>query len=172
MHSFKPSCTMLLIWAIVQDTTGYRFNFSNLFLNNRSKIVTNRYRIEMHKTLQTGTLTLIFLFSSFLQIRAQNDVAWPEISNTVKPWARWWWMGNAVDKKNLRKALVDMDRAGLGGVEITPIYGVKGEEDNELDYLSPQWLEMLDFTLATADSLGMQVDMTLGTGWPYGGPQV
>src|SRR5690606_35458933 len=38
--------------------------------------------------------------------------------------------------------------------------------------LSEQWMALLDYTVKTADSLGMGVDMSLGTGWPYGGPQV
>ena len=95
-----------------------------------------------------------------------------QISHTTKPWTRWWWMGSAMDKKNIRATLIQYDKVGLGGVEITPIYGVKGEESNYLDYLSSEWLEILDYTLATADSLGMEVDMNLGTGWPFGGPQV
>jgi len=95
-----------------------------------------------------------------------------EILNISKPWTRWWWMGNAVDKKNIRKNLIALNNAGVGGVEITPIYGVKGEEDNFLDHLSPEWLEMLEYTIEVADSMEMGVDMVLGTGWPYGGPQV
>ncbi|HZJ20843.1 MAG TPA: glycosyl hydrolase, partial [Pricia sp.] len=118
-------------------------------------------------------LLLVFLFSSLIPIQAQDEISpWPEISNTQKPWTRWWWMGNAVDKAGIEQNLIAFQKAGLGGVEITPIYGVKGEEPNYLDYLSPKWIEMLNYTISTADSLGMQVDMTLGTGWPYGGPQV
>ena len=116
---------------------------------------------------------LIFLFLSIFQTVAQvKTTAWPEIANTTKPWTRWWWMGNAVDQQNIKRSLVEFDKAGLGGVEITPIYGVKGEEANYIDYLSPKWMDMLAYTLKIADSIGMQVDMTLGTGWPYGGPQV
>jgi hypothetical protein len=81
-------------------------------------------------------------------------------------------MGSAVDKPNLKKNLIDLQKAGVGGVEITPIYGVKGQENNTIDYLSPKWMEMLEYTIKIADSTGMQVDMVLGTGWPYGGPQV
>jgi hypothetical protein len=108
------------------------------------------------------------------QSSAQNTAAspWPKITNTNQPWARWWWMGSAVDKPNLKKNLIDLHTAGIGGVEITPIYGVKGEEANFIDYLSPKWMEMLDYTIRIADSTGMQVDMVLGTGWPYGGAQV
>jgi hypothetical protein len=81
-------------------------------------------------------------------------------------------MGSAVDKPNLKKSLVDFHKAGIGGVEITPIYGVKGEEKNFIDYLSPKWMDMLDYTIKVSDSLHMQVDMVLGTGWPYGGSHV
>ena len=97
---------------------------------------------------------------------------WPEISSTAKPWSRWWWMGNAVDKKNLNTLIKEYHAAGLGGLEIAPIYGAKGHEDRFLEYLSPEWLEMLDYTIAVADSLAMGIDLTQGTGWPFGGPMV
>ena len=103
---------------------------------------------------------------------AQQISPWPKSTNVNQPWARWWWMGSAVDKPNLKKSLIDFHKVGIGGVEITPIYGVKGEENNFIDYLSPKWLEMLDYTIQVADSLHMQVDMVLGTGWPYGGSHV
>ncbi|EAZ82496.1 glycosyl hydrolase [Algoriphagus machipongonensis] len=97
---------------------------------------------------------------------------WPEITQTAKPWTRWWWMGNAVDETNLSSLLTNYQESGLGGVEIAPIYGAKGYEDRYLDFLSDDWLDMLDFTINKAKDLGMGVDMTQGTGWPYGGPQV
>ena len=113
----------------------------------------------------------LFSFCAYSTL-AQEKSPWPKSTNTNQPWARWWWMGSAVDKPNLKKSLIDFHNAGIGGVEITPIYGVKGEENNFIDYLSPKWMEMLDYTIKTADSLHMQVDMVLGTGWPYGGSHV
>ncbi|KIQ16932.1 glycoside hydrolase [Flavobacterium sp. MEB061] len=112
----------------------------------------------------------VLSFHSFAQKKSESP--WPNSSNINQPWARWWWMGSAVDKPNLKKSLLDFHNAGIGGVEITPIYGVKGEENNFIDYLSPKWLEMLDYTIQISDSLHMQVDMVLGTGWPYGGSHV
>lgn len=119
-------------------------------------------------------LSLLFLILLTLNVFSQETTMspWPKSSNINQPWARWWWMGSAVDKPNLKKSLVDFYKVGIGGVEITPIYGVKGEEDNFIDYLSPKWMEMLDYTIHIADSLHMQVDMVLGTGWPYGGSHV
>ncbi|WP_228852935.1 glycosyl hydrolase [Aegicerativicinus sediminis] len=120
-------------------------------------------------------IKLIFLITIILgvtQAEAQNTEGWPDIESTTKPWTRWWWMGNAVDKKNIKRSLTEFKNVGLGGVEITPIYGVKGEEKNNLIFLSKEWIELLDYTIKIADSLELGVDMTLGTGWPYGGPQV
>ena len=97
---------------------------------------------------------------------------WPEITSQNKPWARWWWMGNAVDEQNLDTLLRQYADAGFGGVEITPIYGAKGYEDKYLQYLSPGWMKMLKHTVASAGKYGLQVDINLGTGWPFGGPQI
>lgn len=125
--------------------------------------------------LKINLTFFITLFTAFIlqaQQVSNNISSWPEKDKTTKTWTRWWWMGNAMDKEGIQDNLIALSKAGIGGVEITPIYGVKGEEENYLDFLSPEYLEILEFTIKTADSLNMGVDMVLGTGWPYGGPQV
>lgn len=97
------------------------------------------------------------------------ETIWPPETAETKPWTRWWWHGAAVDKKNLTRLMEIYDKAGLGGVEVTSIYGVKGREDQNIHYLSPQWLEMLDHVIAEADRLGMGVDLPPGCGWRIGG---
>ena len=99
-------------------------------------------------------------------------MAWPAISKETRPWTRWWWMGNAVDPQDLTHQLTLFAQTGIGGVEICPIYGAKGYESRFIDFLSPKWMEMLAHTTAEASRLGLGVDMTTGTGWPFGGPQV
>jgi hypothetical protein len=81
-------------------------------------------------------------------------------------------MGSAVDTPGIRRQLSQLKDAGFGGVEIVPIYGAKGYEDRYLRYLSPQWMRMLDYTVATANRYGLGVYLAAGTGWPIGGPQV
>lgn len=94
------------------------------------------------------------------------------IVNTTKPYTYWWWMGNAIDTANIAYNLEMMNTAGVGGVHIIPIYGVKGEEDKFLEYLSPEWIDMVKYTFKKAANMGMEVDMTLGTGWCFGGSWV
>ncbi|MDQ3842517.1 MAG: glycoside hydrolase family 2 protein [Bacteroidota bacterium] len=100
------------------------------------------------------------------------QIAWPPITQEMKPWARWWWMGSAVDEKNLTANMQDYKAAGLGGLEITPIYGVMGYEKQFINFLSPQWMQKLDYTLKEAKRLGLGIDIANGTGWPFGGPWI
>ena len=51
-------------------------------------------------------------------------LAWPRLTSQSKPWTRWWWMGSAVNRRDLSTALAQYEAAGLGGLELTPIYAV------------------------------------------------
>ncbi|ALJ01111.1 glycoside hydrolase [Rufibacter tibetensis] len=110
--------------------------------------------------------------SAVSEKQTQSSALWPEVKKENRPWTRWWWMGNAVDEKNINRLLDEYAKAGIGGVEIAPIYGAKEHESKYIDFLSPKWMGMLDFTVKKAGSLNMGVDLTQGTGWPFGGPQV
>lgn len=99
-------------------------------------------------------------------------LAWPRVTSQSKPWTRWWWLGNAVNRRDLSTALAQYEAAGLGGLELTPIYGVRGEERRFIQFLSPEWVGMLEHTLKAANRLGLGVDMSTGTGWPFGGPWI
>ena len=81
-------------------------------------------------------------------------------------------MGSAVDKENLGWNLDQYAKAGIGAVEITPLYGVQGNDKNDIPYLSPKWMEMLRFVEKKDKELGIETDMATGTGWPFGGPWV
>ncbi len=114
-------------------------------------------------------LSLLALISAPQRSLAENTTAWPSITREQRPWAYWWWMGSAVDKTNLTRELTRYRDAGYGGVHIIPIYGAKGWETNYISYLSPRWMEMLDYTVREAKKLDLGVDMTTGTGWCFGG---
>ncbi|WP_221389893.1 glycosyl hydrolase [Dyadobacter sp. NIV53] len=92
--------------------------------------------------------------------------------STAKPWTYWWWMGSAVTKKDITTQLEHFQRSGLGGVHIIPIYGVKGYEKAAIPFLGKEWLDVLQYTVKEGKRLGLGVDMSTGTGWPFGGPNV
>lgn len=101
-----------------------------------------------------------------------STALWPEPTNVSRPWTRWWWLGSAVDAENLTRLLEAYHAAGLGGVEITSIYGVQGADDRELPFLSDEWLGALRHAVREATRLGMGVDLPTGSGWRTGGPSV
>jgi hypothetical protein len=103
---------------------------------------------------------------------AADPLAWPPVTRDSRPWTRWWWLGSAVDEQGLTIALGDLAAAGVGGVEICPIYGVVGEEERAVPFLSPRFVALVAHASAEARRLGMGVDFTTGTGWPFGGPTV
>ena len=102
----------------------------------------------------------------------ETDVQWYEPKTEYKPYTRWWWHGSAVDKESLTYIFEEFADKGIGGVEITPIYGVQNNEENDIQYLSPEWMDMYSHVVAEGERLGIQVDMMTGTGWPFGGPEI
>ena len=98
--------------------------------------------------------------------------SWPSPTLEAKPGTRWWWLGSAVDRENLQWTMQQYADHGIGAVEITPIYGVQGNQANNIPYLSDQWMNMLREVQANGHKMGIEVDMATGTGWPFGGPWV
>jgi alpha-L-rhamnosidase len=121
----------------------------------------------------TSAVSLAFLALTANALPPAGDpLAWPAITSQARPWIWWWWHGSAVDETNISHELQRFHDAGLGGVQITAIFGVKGAEARDIPYLTPRWLAMMGRAVDVANGLGMGVDMTLGTGWCFGGPTV
>ncbi len=115
---------------------------------------------------------LLFIFTLASLTTIASAQSWPTPTTEAKPGTRWWWLGSAVDKENLKWNLSEYAKHGIGAVEITPIYGVQGNDKNNIPYLSDQWLDMLRFTQQQVEHNGIELDMSTGTGWPFGGPWV
>lgn len=115
----------------------------------------------------------ILLLSALLTGSAEYSMAqnWPEARPEAKAGARWWWLGSAVDAENLKWNIAEYASHGIGSLEITPIYGVQGNDKNNISYLSPEWMRMLGVTERVGHDNGVQIDMNTGTGWPFGGPE-
>ncbi len=120
------------------------------------------------RALPLASLLLVSAFAADEKTSAPSST----LTRENKPWTRWWWPGSGVDKASITQQLEQFAAAGLGGVEITPIYGAKGYESRYIDFLSPKWMEMLEHTGREAKRLGLGVDMATGTGWPFGGPWI
>jgi hypothetical protein len=83
---------------------------------------------------------------------------------------RWWWFGPAVTRAELEREMRMMKAGGIGGFEVQATYPLQLE--GNMKYMSPEFLDALKFTGEKAKELGLRMDLTLGSGWPYGGPHI
>jgi hypothetical protein len=89
-----------------------------------------------------------------------------------RPFVRWWWNGNRLQKDEIVRQLNVLQKAGIGGVEINPIAMPEEADDlgiEPLIWISEEWNEMLMFTVIEAKKRGMLADLIVGSGWPFGG---
>jgi hypothetical protein len=89
-----------------------------------------------------------------------------------RAFVRWWWNGNRVNEKEVLRELDLLQEAGFGGVEINPIKMppvTKEPEQEQLEWLSPQWIQVLKTACIGARERGMIADLLVGSGWPFGG---
>ena len=87
---------------------------------------------------------------------------------------RWWWFGLAVEKPEIRRELEQMKADGIGGVELAFVYPQVVDDPakglvNE-PFLSRPMLDNVSYAASEGRRLGLRLDVTLGSGWPYGGP--
>jgi hypothetical protein len=128
-------------------------------------------------THSLACLVLAFTLTASLRAQLHQDPlrqGFLDPPADARPLMRWWWFGPAVTKPELAHELDTMRKAGIGGVEIQPVYPLAlddpAKDIRNLRYLSPEFLDAVSFANRTARSLGLRVDITLGSGWPYGGP--
>src|ERR1700722_7107918 len=92
----------------------------------------------------------------------------------TRPMMRWWWFGAAVEKPEILRELQQMKADGVGGAELAFVYPQVLDDPakglvNE-PFLSSPMLENVAYAAREARTLGLRLDVTLGSGWPYGGP--
>ena len=99
--------------------------------------------------------------------------SWPEPAMEMKPWVYNWWMGSAVDEAGLELQCRELAEKGFGGFHVIPIYGAKdGWEKKWKPLLSEEWIEAWNLAAALAKKHGLGIDLTMGSGWCFGGPWI
>lgn len=96
-------------------------------------------------------------------------------SDEAKPWTFWYWMYGAVSKEGITADLEAMKHAGLGGTYLMPIKGVNegAQYNGKAQQLTPEWWEMVRFSMEEADRLGLKLGMHICDGFALaGGPWI
>ena len=130
------------------------------------------------------TLIGLFSFKSGTSFRDKPDyvVYYP----TSKPCTRWWWFATEITKRDIKYQLDWLKEMNFGGVEIAWVYPLyryqkmyaeKYNRHYPIDtsaqkWLSQEWSEMVTYTKAYADSIGLSCDFTFGSAWPVAGNNI
>jgi hypothetical protein len=123
----------------------------------------------------TAGLHLRKLFLSFRNTTPSIDslyTGFKDPGNIYHPFVRWWWNGDKIEKDEITRELTLLKDAGITGIEINPIKFPAKTNDlgkRSVTWLSDEWVNLLQFTLEEAKSLGMTCDLLVGSGWPFGG---
>jgi len=94
--------------------------------------------------------------------------------NEARPMVRWWWFGPTVVKPEILRELQQMKADGIQGAEMAFEYAEVLDDPAKglktLPFLSPEMLDDVAYAQAEGRKLGLRIDLTLCSGWPYGGP--
>lgn len=116
---------------------------------------------------------------SVLNLKAQNEndplkASFSHPPAEAKPRVWWHWMNGNITKEGIRKDLLWMNKAGIGGFQnfdaalMTPQIVEK-----RLTYMTPEWKEAFKLTTKLADSLQLEMAIAGSPGWSEtGGPWV
>lgn len=93
-------------------------------------------------------------------------------SQTGRPRTLWFWPGSAVTEKGIAEQFRSLKASGFGGVSINAIYPATDPSHPSIPFMSDEWAAKICYALRVADTLGMEVDLSLVSGWPFGGPTI
>ena len=104
----------------------------------------------------TLLMFLLFVSGTKAQTVLQNRFAHPP--EEAKPWCFWYWMYGAVSKEGIKADLEAMHEVGLGGTYLMPIKSPEqwSEYPDAVSQLTPEWWEMVRYSMQVADSLGLK----------------
>jgi hypothetical protein len=129
------------------------------------------------KDFRTLTFILCMALTGLVTAGAQPSLH--EQFNTppkeAKPWTFWYWMYGAVSKEGIKADLESMKEIGLGGAYLMTIKSTSQGPGykNAVSQLSPEWWEMVRYSMEQADRLHLKLGMHISDGFALaGGPWI
>ncbi len=155
-----------------------------LTIIDRLSIIAGR---SLGLAMHCACIGMLCLFPA-LSARAQNQAAAPDGAITklhasfshppddARIMMRWWWFGPSASNEEIERELEQMKSAGIGGVELATVYPLALTNPStgfhNYPYTSDEHLEHIRFAAEQARRLGLRMDVTIGSGWPFGGPHI
>ncbi len=131
-------------------------------------------------TLLAFALILLSCRTSGLQSSKSSIVALrqgfsqPPQHAGVRCW--WWWLNSNVTKEAITRDLEEMKAKGFSGAMIFDAGGANQRGNAQVPdgprFASPQWRQLYKHALNVAKRLGLELGLSIQSGWNLGGPNV
>ena len=126
----------------------------------------------------TVRLFVLFLVLISHDIRAESSLeegfVQPPQSSGVRCF--WWWLNGNVCKEAITRDLEEMKAKGFSGALIFDAGGAEQRGNRQVPagpmYMSDEWRELFKFAVAEAGRLGLELSLSIQSGWNLGGPVV
>lgn len=132
------------------------------------------------------SLTILISCSPESSTKDSKILAADTFYPSSKPCTRWWWFATKIKKADIKHQLDWAKENNFGGVEIAwvyPLYRYQSmyarkynrhypKDTTAQEWLSPEWSEMVAYTKAYSDSIGLACDFTFGSAWPVAGSNI
>lgn len=122
-------------------------------------------------------LAIVLCFACRFSLGAAPTGGDPLAANFLKPpantraWVYWYFMDGMMTREGMTADLEAMKRAGIGGAIFLEVN--IGLPRGPVEFMSPQWQELLTHAVHEADRLGIEIALGAGPGWcGTGGPWV
>lgn len=94
----------------------------------------------------------------------------------AKPRVFWWWLEGYISREGILNDLAEMKNAGIKGAILfdagSSSYNKMARTPAGPVFMSPEWIDLFDYTCHVADSLDLELSLNIGSGWNDGGPWV
>ena len=120
-------------------------------------------------------IVLSLLCSAFASFGAPTDpleTSFQHPPASARPWVFWFWINGNVSKEGITKDLEALNKVGVGGVIWMEVSGAQWAPAGNVTTLSPQWHECMQWTVKECARLGMELDLSVGSGYGSGGPHI
>ncbi len=130
-----------------------------------------------HRIFTLSTIVLV-TFSSFICAEEISDLQEgflnPPRQEGVRCW--WWWLNSNVTKEAITRDLTQMKAKGFSGAMIFDAGGAEQRGNAQVPegplFAGPQWRELYKHALKEGERLGLELGLSIQSGWNLGGPNV
>jgi len=139
-------------------------------------VVSTIIHFQMNRLIKNTVFLFLLVFYGSFQLAADPlEQGFRNPPHQAKPHTWWHWMNGNITREGITADLEAMARVGIGGAQIFNIAGSHGCDipAGSVDYLSPEWLDLLKHAAMEAERLGLDLALQNCAGWAStGGPWV